>query len=241
MTEKVARRAFLLAAGSAPAAALPLTLASAADKPAKAAPQAEAASRAMPAAPHAMKVLNDTQVAFLTATADTMIPADHLSPSGSELGVVAYIDGQVSGAWGGGDKLYRDGPHPQGTPEQGNQSPLVPRDLLLAGIEEANAWCNATYGKSFDALDATQRVAALQQIEAGKAQFNGLSSVAFFNLLLDLTMEGMFADPIYGGNRNMAGWKMLGFPGLPATYADKVAAYQGKRYVAAPKSIADFL
>ena len=53
-------------------------------------------------------------------------------------------------------------------------------------------------------------------------------------------MEGFFSDPIYGGNRNKASWRMLGFPGLPATYADKIDQYRDKRYVAEPQSIADF-
>ena len=54
-------------------------------------------------------------------------------------------------------------------------------------------------------------------------------------------MEGFFSDPIYGGNRNKASWRMLGFPGLPAIYADKIDEYRGKRYpVTEPQYIADF-
>jgi len=53
-------------------------------------------------------------------------------------------------------------------------------------------------------------------------------------------MEGFFSDPMYGGNRNKAGWKVLGFPGLPATYKDVVEKYFNKRYVAPPRSLADF-
>jgi gluconate 2-dehydrogenase gamma chain len=53
-------------------------------------------------------------------------------------------------------------------------------------------------------------------------------------------MQGFFADPIYGGNRDKVAWKMIGFPGLPAVYADKIDAYRDKRYVAEPQSIADF-
>ena len=231
--DRLARRAFLLAAGAAPAAALPLSAAPAADS-AAAIPAAEGP-------PPALLVLNDAEAAFLAAAADTMVPADDLSPSGSALGVVTYIDGQLASAWGGGDRAYRAGPHPPGTPEQGSQIPLAPRDLLLAGLAEAEAWCRATYGKSLDALSLPQKNEALARMESGTAQFAGLSSAAFFNLLLDLTMEGVFADPIYGGNRGMAGWKMLGFPGLPATYADKIARYQTRRYEAPPRSIADFL
>jgi len=62
----------------------------------------------------------------------------------------------------------------------------------------------------------------------------------FFNALLQITMEGFFADPMYGGNRNMAGWKMVGYPGLPATWANKAEAYRGKKVSIEPQSIADF-
>jgi gluconate 2-dehydrogenase gamma chain len=55
-----------------------------------------------------------------------------------------------------------------------------------------------------------------------------------------MTMEGFFSDPIYGGNRNKASWRMLGFPGLPATYAHLIDEYRDKRYVAEPRSIEDF-
>ena len=76
--------------------------------------------------------------------------------------------------------------------------------------------------------------------EHGTAEFENFSAHAFFTRLHAIVMEGFFADPMYGGNRNKASWTMLGFPGLPATYADKVDAYFNKRYVAPPKSIADF-
>ncbi len=77
-------------------------------------------------------------------------------------------------------------------------------------------------------------------MEDGKAEFENFSSRAFFSQLHGITMAGFFSDPIYGGNRDKIGWKLLGFPGLPATYADKIDAYRGKRYAADPQSIADF-
>ena len=63
----------------------------------------------------------------------------------------------------------------------------------------------------------------------------------FWTTMYQSVMEGMFSDPIYGGNRNKASWRMLGFPGLPAVYADKIDEYRDKPYVVAePLSIADF-
>jgi gluconate 2-dehydrogenase gamma chain len=58
--------------------------------------------------------------------------------------------------------------------------------------------------------------------------------------LLAITMEGFFADPVYGGNRGKAGWKLLGYPGLPATYAQAVKTHKGRPYATIPRSIEDF-
>ena len=84
------------------------------------------------------------------------------------------------------------------------------------------------------------REAALKTLEEGKGDFPGFSSTMFFNALLQMTMEGFFADPMYGGNRNMASWKMIGYPGLPATYREEIKLYRGKKYDKPPQSIADF-
>ena len=74
----------------------------------------------------------------------------------------------------------------------------------------------------------------------GKAVFENFDAKAFFGQLHSITMAGFFSDPVYGGNRGKIGWKVLGFPGLPATYSDKIDAYRNRRYVAEPQSIADF-
>jgi gluconate 2-dehydrogenase gamma chain len=233
--ETIPRRNFLLGAGTAVAAGLaPL-----APQDAKAAEQPTAAATSPPE-PEPLLTLTATEAAFLSAAADTMIPADELSPSGTDCGVVTYIDRQLAGAYGAGAKMYRMGPFRRGKPEQGYQLALTPREYFAAGIEAANEWSRKTYGKEFDRLNAADRAAALQQMEEGKAKFEHFSATGFVNRVHGIVMEGFFSDPMYGGNRNKAGWQMLGFPGLPATYADKVDKYFNKRYVAPPRSIADF-
>jgi gluconate 2-dehydrogenase gamma chain len=239
--ETLPRRQFLLGAGLAGASvATGLTGA-----PAPAAAQTTAAAPAAPQAaasaePETYLTLTATEVAFLSAVADTMIPADELSPSGTDCGVVTYIDRQLAGAYGAGAKMYRMGPFRRGKPEQGYQLALTPRQYVEVGIAAANDWSRKTFGKEFDRLSAAERVDSLKQMEEGKAKFEHFSATAFFNRVHAMVMEGFFSDPMYGGNRNKAGWKMLGFPGLPATYADKVEQYYNKRYVAPPRSIADF-
>ena len=228
--DTIPRRDFLTGAGAAGAGAAALT---------GGVPPADAAEPAN-APVETWLVLTADEVAFFSAIADTMIPADALSPSGSECGVPVFIDRQLASAWGAGAKMYRAGPFHAGAPEQGYQLPLTPREFFAAGIAAANEWSRKTGGKDFDQLSAPERVAALKAMEAGKAEFNGVPSRMFFNALLSLAMEGMFAAPMYGGNRDKVGWKMLGYPGLPATYADKIDEWRNKRYVAPPQSIADF-
>jgi len=239
--ETLPRRRFLLGAGLAGATVA--TGLAGAPAPAAAQTTAAAPSAPQPAAsaePETWLTLTATEVAFLSAVADTMIPADELSPSGTDCGVVTYIDRQLAGAYGAGAKMYRMGPFRRGKPEQGYQLALTPRQYFEVGIAAANDWSRKTFGRDLDRLTAAERVEALKQMEEGKAKLEHFSSTAFFNRMHGLVMEGFFSDPMYGGNRNKAGWKLLGFPGLPATYADKVDAYYNKRYVAPPRSIADF-
>jgi len=218
------------------------TAALAAGGPAPAAAQTAASASVAPTPPDAepLLTLTATEHAFIVAAVDTLIPADELSPSGSACGVAIFIDRQLGGAYGMGARLYRQGPFPKAKPELGYQLSLNPREFFRAGIESANAWARKTYGKDFDRLSEADREAALKAMEDDKAPFPGFSSRMFFDALLQIAMEGFFADPIYGGNRDMSGWKMVGYPGLPATYREEIKSYFGKRYDKPPRSIADF-
>ena len=228
----IRRRNFLMGAGTALAASLTP------EAQGQAAPAAATAAAAPEVEP--LLTLTETEHAFVVAAADTLIPADDLSPSGSQCGVATFIDRQLAGAYGNGARLYRDGPFEKAKPEFGYQLPLNPREFFRAGIAAANEWSRKTHGKDFDRLALADREAALKTMEAGEAEFSGFSSRAFFNALLEITVEGFFADPIYGGNRGMAGWKMVGYPGLPATYREDIKRYFGKKYDKPPQSIEDF-
>jgi gluconate 2-dehydrogenase gamma chain len=226
----IRRRNFLMGASTALAASLAPVV-----EPASAETQAAAAPDVEP-----LLTLTPTEHAFVAAAADTLIPADELTPSGSQCGVATFIDRQLAGAYGSGARLYRDGPFTKAKPELGYQLPLTPREFFRAGIAAANDWSRKTYGKDFDRLAPADREAALKAMDTGKAEFSGFSSRMFFNNLLEISMEGFFADPIYGGNRDMAAWKMVGYPGLPANYREDIKKYFGKKYDKPPQSIADF-
>ncbi len=179
------------------------------------------------------------------ATAAQAQPAPAAPPASpavaaDEPGVDVFIDRQLASAWGGGAKMYRSGPFHKGKPEQGYQLALTPREFFASGIIATNEWTRNAYGRDFDRLTDADRIATLKAMQSGKAEFHNFSSRGFFDQLLSLAFQGFFSDPIYGGNRNMASWKMLGFPGLPATYANKVDEYHDKKLVMPPQSIADF-
>ena len=239
---KLPRREFLKgagagAAGGAVAAFAGTGLAATAE----AAPAPAAVASPAAPEPEVWLTLNATEAAFIKAAVDTLIPADNLTPSGSDCGVAVFIDRQLAGGFGNGARLYRQGPFFPSKPEHGYQLALSPRDFFRAGIEETNAWTKKTYGKEFDRLSEAQREEAMKTLESGKADFGGgFTSAFFFDQLLQLAMEGFFADPIYGGNKDKVAWKMIGFPGLPASYREEIKTYFGKKYDKAPQSIADF-
>ena len=238
--DSIPRRSFLKGAGAA-GTVVATALSGSLPAPAQAqtAPPKDAHPPSPPAA-EALLTLTATEAAFLGAAYDTFIPADRLSPSATDCGLVIFMDRQLAGAWGGGAKLYRSGPFIQGKREQGYQLSLTPREFFAAGIKAANEWTRKTFGKDFDRLTPGQREAALKTMDEGKAEFAEINGKQFFEMLYQSAMEGFFADPIYGGNRDKVSWRMVGYPGLPATYAGKALEYRGKKIVIEPQSIADF-
>ncbi|HVA14974.1 MAG TPA: gluconate 2-dehydrogenase subunit 3 family protein, partial [Stellaceae bacterium] len=184
--------------------------------------------------------LTEAEAAFLKAAADTIIPADALSPSASACGVIDFIDCELAGPYGEGARLYRDGPIAKGKPEHGYQLGLTPREFFRAGIAAADAWTTARFGCGLAALDEAQRATALSEMESGTARFADFEAREFLEALLAIVMEGFFADPYYGGNRDLAGWKMIGYPGLPADYQSAIEKFRGKRYSVKPRSIGDY-
>ena len=226
------RRAFLKSAVAGSAAAVTVTL-----------PHAAQAQKATPAPDNtsaAYAYLNSEEAAFVEALVDHMVPADEYTPKGTDLGLNVYIDRALAGGWGKGERLYMQGPWKQGVPSQGYQLPLTPADLYRTGIKAANAFCVKTYGKSFDKITASERQEFLLGLQAGKVTFeNGPPARVFFSTLYQNVMEGMFADPMYGGNRNKAGWKLIGFPGVIAVHYANVEKFRDKKYSVDPVGIAD--
>src|SRR5580692_4352216 len=178
--DSIPRRSFLKGAGAAgTAVATALSGAMPAPAQAQTAPPGSDASPLPPPAAEPLLTLTATEAAFLSAAYDTFVPADRLSPSGTDCGLVAFMDRQLAGAWGSGARLYRGGPFIKGTREQGYQLSLTPREYFAAGIKATNAWARKTYGKDFDRLAPPERDAALKAMDAGKAELAEIDGKQF--------------------------------------------------------------
>ena len=241
--QKLVNRRSLLKLVSAGAATgvLPLGAAAAAESMSgmqHPAPQpAAAADEATPV----YEFLNGDEAAFFEAAVDTFIPADELGPGAFELGVVTFIDRQLNSGYGRGDRMYLQGPFIEGTPEQGYQLRMTPSELVRNGILDLNAYLVAKYKSPFDGLAENDRIAVLTQLENREIELATVPTEIFFRLVFDLTVQGYFADPLYGGNKGKASWKMIGFPGIGPMYADKIEPYRNKKYMSGPLSIQDLL
>jgi len=242
----VGRRDFLKLFGAAGAAAstLPLGGSASADEIMTAA-ATDAKHNHAAAEPHAggpgYEFFNVDESAFVEAAVDTLIPSDSTGPGAKELGVATYIDRQMAGGYGKGDRLYLEGPFGECTPEQGYQLPMTPSELIRAGIADVNVVVQKSHKISFAALSAKDRAAVMADLDAKKTELPTVPTATFFGLLLQLTIEGYFADPMYGGNKGAAAWKMIGFPGADAMYADKIEPFRNKPYKAEPKGIQDLI
>ena len=126
--------------------------------------------------------------------------------------------------------------HPDVAPELGYQLNQNPREVYRHGIAACDAWCAKTHGKPYTELDKALQEQILKDLQAGKIEFDAVPARTFFSFLLANAKEGFFADPMYGGNKNMVGWKMLGFPGARGDFIDWVGQPNAK-YPYGPVSI----
>lgn len=169
---------------------------------------------------------------------DRLIPADDLSVGGREAGCAIYIDRQLAGSYGSSNRLYTQGPFLKGLPTQGYQGESTPNALYRNGLAAVDDYVRKTnQGRGLHELAPEQQDRLLKSLEAGEADLShGVVAKDFFGLMLNGAMEGFFADPAYGGNRDMASWRMIGFPGARYDYRDFVSRHN-ETYPLPPVSI----
>lgn len=158
---------------------------------------------------------------FLQSAVARLIPKDELGPGALEAGVPEFIDRQMDTPYAAGSNWYMQGPfQPDAATEMGYQLRLNPREIYRLGIAAANQWCSQNLGKDFAELSTADQDKALSAMEHGMEGFDNLPSATFFAMLWGNTKEGFFSDPLHGGNKDMVGWKLIGFPGARADFMD---------------------
>jgi gluconate 2-dehydrogenase gamma chain len=232
---ELSRRNFLRLVAAAGGAALPVKLS---------AQSASAGPNTAGAPPPVVYLsLSPDEAAFTEALVNVLCPADHLTPAGVDCGLAFFIDRQLAGPFGRGDRLYRRGPYRPAVRELGYQLPLTPEQYFKAGVAAADAACKQLHGSAFSVLAAAEAEKFLQSLAAGEIPNAEVPlGVWFDTLVYPLFIQGCYSDPLYGGNKDKVFWKMIGYPGLPAAYAEDMVRYRGKPHpgAQAPKSMEDF-
>jgi gluconate 2-dehydrogenase gamma chain len=163
------------------------------------------------------------------ALADRIIPPDPETLGGKDSGCAVFIDRQLAGPYGHQDGLYVKPPFLKGAKNQGPQSEKGPAQQYREGIAALDKSCKAQLGgKAFFELSDADKDRVLFGLEKGEFKLDGVDGEAFFAQVLRDMQMGFFADPIYGGNRDMVAWKMIGFPGARYNYLDWVSRHNEK-------------
>lgn len=158
----------------------------------------------------------------LSWTTERILPEDDNGPGAIALGVPYFIDKQLAGAWGNNTDEYMKGPFIEGEDTQGFQSALNRGEIFIQGIRKITEVSKNEFGDSFEELDEEQQIEVLTMFENGEIELQGVGSDTFFNMLIQGTLEGAYSDPLYGGNRNMDGWRMKEYPGPQSSYINVI-------------------
>lgn len=213
--------------------------------PATVQPAAASAASAGPAdaPPVIYQSLGPNEAAFVEHLVEVMCPADEFTPGGVACGLAVYIDRQLAGSFGRGERLYLRGPWRPGAPADGYQLPLTPERFFKLGLAAVDELCLQQHGRAFAALSSPEADALLQAVASDRAAHPEVALHTWFNeLVYPLFEQACFADPFHGGNRDKVFWKMIGYPGLPAVNGLNIVRYRGKPFpgARAPQSMEDF-
>jgi gluconate 2-dehydrogenase gamma chain len=178
------------------------------------------------ATPPPLQFFTEWEFDYATAMAETIWPTDDLGPGAREAGVGYYIDAQLAGSWGQGHRFYLNGPFftPADT-GHGWQIPMTPADVYRAFLPGFDAYVRNSLGNPYPLLSADQQTTAMTALQKGQAVIpiggtTAFASSDFYSMFRQNVLEGMLADPAYGGNKDMVGWKFIGFPGDPMRRGD---------------------
>ncbi|QCE32452.1 gluconate 2-dehydrogenase subunit 3 family protein [Acetobacteraceae bacterium] len=165
------------------------------------------------------KFLNPQERRFIQTAAEIIFPTEDLSKEREGLHVVDFIDRQLAMPYGFGERTYLSPPFAEGAENLGYQLPYTPRELYRKSFEKLLPWISENFKKKyFHALSKKDQIQILEDLEDGKIDLGEIPSPVFFKQLRNNVLEGVFSDPLYGGNQQMKGWEFLGFPGARADF-----------------------
>lgn len=214
-----------------------------------------------PPPPGELRFFTLQEAQTVEAVTARILPGTPDDPGAREAGVVYYIDTVLAYENGFAQAVYRQPPFAEvyagSTPPTGGsdgfdvvwvaedqverygyQSILTPRDVYRSGLAGLDRTAEQRFGAPFVALGEAQQDEIVAAMLAGEAEgFDDPSGEAFFHVLRRHTSEGMFSDPVYGGNRGMVGWLLIGYPGAQRAYTESdIRAESSDRQ---PQSIVD--
>lgn len=165
-----------------------------------------------------LRFLTETEALIVAAAASRIFPSDDSGPGAREAGVAIFIDRQLAGSYGRDRFRYTQAPFEDASREFGYQGSATPRQIYRQGLKGLGG---------FHLLSPAAQDEALGRIEA----------TPFFSLLRRNTIEGMFCDPIHGGNAGMVGWQLVGFPGPRLSNLEEIEQYYGRAFRPKPQSL----
>ena len=158
------------------------------------------------------------QARVITAACERIFPSDATGPGATEAGVVIYIDRQLAGPYGRDKYRYTKGPWVESVPEHGYQAKENPQETYRQGLKDLG---------NFTSLSVEEQTKKLASMEHSH----------FFQLLRTHTIEGMFCDPMHGGNAGLIGWQLVGYPGPQMSYRNEVDKHFGQPWRPKPASL----
>lgn len=170
----------------------------------------------------ALMFFNQDQFLAAEAAAERIYPKDDSGPGAKELGVAFFIDHQMASSYGLNGREYMSPPFYKSEATQGYQLSFKRRELIALGLDALNTYSNDKLQKAFPDLAPEDQDKVLGEFEKDAVNLKGVPASTFFSYFLNLTIEGVYADPLYGGNKNMGGWRMRNFPGNQMSYTNDI-------------------
>lgn len=207
---------------------------------------------AEPPAPGVLRYFTPHEARTVEALTGRILPGTPEDPGAREAGVLYYIDNMLAYQEGFPEPVYRqppfaetyegdEPPREEGAglyqviwvpadeiERYGYQSVLTPREVFRLGLAAVDRYAREQFEADFVSLTEDQQDQIIQALADNEATgFEPLHPESFFHALRRYTNEGMFSDPAYGGNRNMAGWKLIGYPGAQRAYTPDEIGVEG--------------